>query len=142
MEVKNAISPPQAQFEDFLDPDASGPVHMLNLLSFKEQAEYADGRETTRSGREAYQVYADSGSKVITEAGGHIGFIADIERLMLGKVESLWEQVAIAMYPSRTAMLEMIQMPECAKISVHRQAGLARQLNIETVAATGEWPST
>ena len=112
MEVTNAVSPSQAQLEGFLDPDAKGPIYMLNLLSFKEKAEYADGRETTLSGKEAYQIYAAGVSKVITQVGGHLGFGADIERLMLGEVETLWDQVAIAMYPSRAAMLEMIQMPE------------------------------
>ena len=71
--------------------------------------------------------------------GGCLGFGADVERLMLGDVEELWDQIAIAMYPSRGAMLEMIQMPEYAEISVHRTAGLAGQLNIETVGATGLW---
>ena len=31
---------------------------------------------------------------------------------MLGEVEDLWDQVAIAMYPSRKAMLEMISDPD------------------------------
>ena len=42
------------------------------------------------------------------------------------------------MYPSRKAMLEMIQLPQYAEISVHRTAGLAGQLNIETVALPPE----
>ena len=142
MEVTNAVSPSQAQLEGFLDPNAKGPIYMLNLLSFREKAEYADGRETTLSGKEAYQIYAAGVSEVINQVGGHLVFGADIERLMLGEVETLWEQVAIAMYPSRAAMLEMIQMPEYAEISVHRTAGLAGQLNIETVAPTGAWLST
>lgn len=141
MEVTNAVSPSQAQLEGFLDPDARGPIYMLNLLSFKEKAEYEDGRETNLSGKEACQIYAAGVAKVITRVGGHIGFGADVERLMLGEVETLWDQVAIAMYPSRAAMLEMIQMPEYAEISVHRTAGLAGQLNIETVAPVGAWLS-
>lgn len=33
----------------------------------------------------------------------------------------------------------MIQMPEYAEISLHRSAGLAGQLNIETINASGQW---
>jgi len=51
---------------------------------------------------------------------------------MLGEVEELWDQVAIAQYPSRAAMLEMMQLPEYQAIHMHRDAGLAGQLNIET----------
>ena len=107
---------------------------MVNLLKFKAHAEYEDGRETSLSGREAYMLYATEVAKMITEVGGKLTFGADVKRLMLGEVEELWDQVAIAMYPSRAAMFEMIQLPEYAKISVHRTAGLAGQLNIETVA--------
>ena len=141
MEVQNAISPTPEQLEGFLDQEAKAAIYMLNLLSFKPQAEYEDGRETKLSGKEAWQIYASGVAKVITQVGGYIGFGVVVERLMLGEVETLWEHVAIAMYPSRAAMLEMIQMPEYAEISVHRTAGLAGQLNIETVAPAGAWLS-
>ena len=57
----------------------------------------------------------------------------EVERLMLGEVEELWDAVAIAKYPSRAAMGEMIGSPEYQAIEVHRSAGLAGQLNIECV---------
>jgi hypothetical protein len=38
-------------------------------------------------------------------------------------------------------MMEMIQLPGYAEINIHRTAGLAGQLNIETVAGTGPWLS-
>ena len=111
---------------------------MVNLLKFKEHAEYEDGRETSLSGREAYTPFATEVAKVITQVGGKLTFGADVARLMLGEVEELWDQVAIAMYPSRAAMFQMIQLPEYAEISVHRTAGLAGQLNIETVAPSSD----
>jgi uncharacterized protein (DUF1330 family) len=110
----------------------------LNLLKFKQHAEYEDGRETSLSGREAYALYAAEVAKVITQVGGKLTFAADVARLMLGEVEELWDQVGIAMYPSRAAMFQMIQLPKYAEISVHRTAGLAGQLNIETVAPPAE----
>ena len=51
---------------------------------------------------------------------------------MLGEVEDLWDQVAIAMYPNRKSMLKMISDPDYIKSAQHRVAGLAGQLNIET----------
>ncbi|MDB3995007.1 DUF1330 domain-containing protein, partial [Gammaproteobacteria bacterium] len=41
-------------------------------------------------------------------------------------------KVAIAMYPSRKAMLEMIMDPDYIESAQHRVAGLEGQLNIET----------
>jgi hypothetical protein len=56
---------------------------------------------------------------------------------MLGEVEELWDEVAIAMYPSRKAMLNMMQSPTMQDISIHRAAGLSGQINIETAGAIG-----
>ena len=51
---------------------------------------------------------------------------------MLGEVEDLWDKVAIAMYPSRKAMFQMINDPDYIVSAQHRVAGLEGQLNIET----------
>ena len=53
--------------------------------------------------------------------------------LTLGLVESLWDEVALAEYPNRAAMLQMALSPEFQAIAHHREAGLEGQLNIETV---------
>ena len=73
--------------------------------------------------------------KTLATVGGKLVFSGDVSRLMLGEVEDLWDTVAIAQYPSRAAMLEMMQLPEYQEISVHRSAGLEGQLNIETANA-------
>ena len=68
----------------------------------------------------------------LAQVGGKVVFSGDVSRLMLGEVEELWDSVAIAQYPSRASMLEMMQLKEYREIAVHRSAGLAGQLNIET----------
>ena len=139
MEVKNSVVPNQEQIAGFFEPGSDGPIYMVNLLKFKEKAAYADGRPTELTGREAYDVYGAAVSKLLIEFGGAAMFAADVERLMLGEVEELWDEVAIAMYPSRKAMLSMMQSPTMQEIATHRVAGLAGQLNIETAAPKGEW---
>lgn len=139
MEVKNSVTPSEAQMKAFLEPGPDGPVYMVNLLKFKERAEYADGRETDLTGAEAYAIYGEAVAKLLIDLGGGPMFSAKVERLMLGEVEELWDSVAIATYPSRKAMLEMIVSPEYQAIAVHRDAGLAGQLNIETVEPAGLW---
>jgi uncharacterized protein (DUF1330 family) len=139
VEVKNSVTPSEAQMKEFLEPGPDGPVYMVNLLKFKKQAEYADGRDTELTGAEAYAIYGEAVAKLLSELGGGAMFSAKVERLMLGEVEELWDSVAIATYPSRKAMLEMIVSPEYQAIAVHRDAGLAGQLNIETVEPKGLW---
>ena len=137
MEVINQITPNKEQMEGFFAPGHDGPIYMLNLLKFKGRAEYEDGRDTDLSGQEAYGIYAREVLKLLASVGGAPIFSAQVERLMLGKVEELWDSAAIAMYPSREAMLEMISKTEYQEIAVHRSAGLAGQLNIELVNAVG-----
>jgi uncharacterized protein (DUF1330 family) len=132
MKVENAVYPDEQQIAGFFEAGHQRPIYMVNLLKFKPKAEYEDGRETALSGREAYEIYAQAVQELLQKFGGDIEFNAQVERLMLGHVEELWDSVAIARYPSRAAMMDMMQSPEMQDISVHRTAGLAGQLNIET----------
>ena len=132
MKVENKVIPSEEQMKGFVEGDIDSPISMLNLLKFKDKAEYEDGRTTDLTGREAYQIYALAVAKLVENTGGKFLFGAEVSRLMLGEVEELWDTVAIAQYPSRRKMLEMMMSPEYAEISVHRTAGLKGQLNIET----------
>ena len=139
MDVQNRVLPNEEQIKGFFEPAPEGPLFMVNLLKFKPQAEYEDGRSSDLTGAAAYGIYADAVMQLLPEFGGFAGFGANVERLMLGEVEELWDEVVIAVYPSRGAMMDMMQSPRMQEIAVHRAAGLAGQLNIETVGARGTW---
>ena len=132
MEVKNSVIPNKDQMDEFLEGDIDSPISMVNLLKFKEKAEYEDGRDTNLSGKEAYMIYGIEVQEHLKKVGGEIVFGGEISRLMLGEVEDLWDNVAVARYPSRTAMLEMMMDPDYQESEKHRSAGLLGQLNIET----------
>lgn len=133
MNVENRVVPTQAQMDGFLEPGPEGPISMVNLLKFKDRASYDDGRATDLTGREAYAIYAAGVRDTLAMVGGSFVFGGDVTRLMLGEIDELWDAVAIARYPSRAAMLKMMQLEEYQAISPHRSAGLKGQLNIETV---------
>jgi len=139
MNVENKVSPNEEQIKGFFEPGPEGPICMVNLLKFKDKAEYEDGRETTLSGREAYAIYAEGVADCLKEVGGYPDFKGDVERLTLGEVDELWDMVALAVYPSRDAMLQMTQLESYQAIAAHRTAGLAGQLNIETVNFGSDW---
>ena len=132
MKVKNAVIPNEEQMAGFLEGDTDTPIKMVNLLKFKDKADYKDGRQTSLSGKEAYQIYTDEVQGHLEKVGGKSIFLGEVERLMLGEVEELWDWVVIVEYPSRKAMLEMVMDSEYQKSEEHRSAGLAGQLNIET----------
>ncbi len=132
MKVENKVMPNEKQMEEFLDEGHDEPIFMVNLLKFKDRAEYPDKRESNLSGKEAYAIYSKEVVGHLEKVGGKPIFGSEVTRLMLGEVEDLWDQVAIAMYPNRKAMLKMISDPDYIKSAQHRVAGLAGQLNIET----------
>jgi hypothetical protein len=139
MQVMNKVYPNKEQIKGFMEPASEEPICMVNLLKFKEKAEYEDGRDTDLTGREAYALYEEGVKKLLQEIGGGIGFEGDVERLALGEVEELWDVVGLAVWPSRGAMFKVMQSPEMQAISVHRSAGLAGQLNLETTGFQGLW---
>lgn len=136
MQVFNDVYPSDpAQIEALREAGPRGPVFMVNLLKFKDRAEYEDGRATTLSGRDAYQIYGRAVVGILPKFGGQAIFAADVSFLSLGRVEELWDEVAIAAYPDRGAMVRMSFSPEWREAAVHRTAGLKGQLNIETTLA-------
>lgn len=142
MQVINEVFPSDpAQIAELMKPGPAGPIFMVNLLKFKEKAEYEDGRPTDLSGRQAYMLYGRAVADLLPKFGGRGIFAADVTFLSLGRVETLWDEVAIAMYARRADMVRMSMSDEWRAIAVHRSAGLAGQLNIETVVTPGAFGS-
>jgi len=137
MEVINEVMPTsEDRIKEMMAPGPDGPIYMVNLLKFKDKAEYEDGRETDLTGEQAYQIYGAGVSQLLADYGGEVMFFADVTFLALGQVEELWDEIAIAKYPNRAALLAMSSSQQWRDLSVHRAAGLAGQLNIETVPRT------
>ena len=116
--------------EALLKADNGGPVCMVNLLKFREKAEYEDGRETDLSGIEAYQIYGAVTGSLIKKLGGDVVFTSVLNGMVVGEVEELWDVMAIAKYPTLQSFIEMVASPEYLKVYHHRIAGLKGQLNI------------
>ncbi|MAJ60263.1 MAG: hypothetical protein CBC48_09815 [bacterium TMED88] len=130
MNVENQVQPDPEQIALFVKTE--GPVCMVNLLKFKERAEYADGRTTDLTGYEAYSLYATQMRKLVEASGGTFHFTAACVGMLLGKVDEEWDWVGIVEYPSTRAMLEIASSEAFQSIEVHRVAGLKGQLNITT----------
>ncbi len=138
MKITNALYPEgQAQLDAMMEPGPPGPIFMVNLLKFRDRAAYEDGRPSDLTGRQAYGLYGQEVVKILPTYGGRLVFVGDVTFLQIGAAEELWDEVAIATYPDRAALTAMGLSPEWQAISHHRAAGLAGQLNIETVAPAG-----
>lgn len=137
MPLTPALLPTAAQIEAAQARDDGTPIFMLNLLRFRERATYADGRASALSGRDAYALYGQAMLKLVTAAGGSLAFYGEVRGVLIGAADERWDQAAVMMYPSFKVMQDITSSPAYADIHVHREAGLAEQILIETVLPAG-----
>ena len=123
--------PRKEQIKALLENDKGGPIRMLNLLKFREFADYGDGIDANLSGAEAYQRYAAEVVPIISKTGGEVVFSGQANTLVIRDGELEWDMVSIVEYPSVSAFLGMTSSDEYQKIHVHRDAGLEHQLLVE-----------
>ena len=110
-----------AQLQRLLQTPTEGPFYMVNLIKFRDQAVYPDGRATTLTGREANDLYAPT--EFIEAIGARVVFTGDVSGETLGAAGA-WDQVAIVEYPCPVAFFAMSTDPEFQARSIHKEAGL------------------
>ncbi|MBD3648739.1 MAG: DUF1330 domain-containing protein [Pseudomonadales bacterium] len=122
------------QIKALMEKAPEGELYMLNLLKFKEKAEYADGRKTDLSGAEAYGLYGQAVGEIIERMGGRAVFSGIPNVMVIGDGEPEWDAVAIIAYPNIEAFRNMTASQEYQEAHVHREAGLAHQLLINCLS--------
>jgi uncharacterized protein (DUF1330 family) len=110
------------EFSAFRNVARDGPIHMLNLVALRDEAQYPDGRKAT--GAEAYAAYGRETAHILDRLGGRIVWRGDMEAMLIGPQEERWDLCFIAEYPSVEAFVSMIKNPEYREAMVHRQAAV------------------
>ncbi|MGO9357557.1 MAG: DUF1330 domain-containing protein [Xanthobacteraceae bacterium] len=116
------VDPSKERFQLFRELPRTGPIHMLNLVRFRSEAAYPDGRAAT--GLEAYAAYGRDSGPVFTRLGGKIVWRGDFQFMLIGPAEERWDEVFIAQYPSADAFIEMLRDPVYREAVKHRQAAV------------------
>ena len=142
MNVENHVYPTSSRVEELMANASDSPIVMLNLLKFREQAAYQDGRDSDLTGRQAYDLYGASMQKVIEASGGQVLFGGDVASLVIGEVDDLWDTCVLVQYPSAAAFATIVTSPEVTEIGVHRAAGLEGQLLIRLTPSFTTRPPT
>ncbi|MGZ4690468.1 MAG: hypothetical protein ACXWAY_12645 [Acidimicrobiia bacterium] len=114
-------------------PEDDGPVWMVNLMQYRDVADYSDGRATTISGREADDLYAPIGP--LTAIGAEIVFFAEVNDQLLGDAPK-WDRVAIVKYPTRRSFVEMQSRPDFLELHEHKEAGMEQTIIVGALPMT------
>ena len=101
-----AIYPDEDQIRRLLTMDMEEPVAMLNLLKFKEKAEYREGDEAEPcTGAEAYLRYSaalggwPNNNGILDRLGARILFAGPVQHGIIGTLEATdYDMIAIVRY--------------------------------------------
>ena len=123
------IDPSPSNFQAFKDLPRDEPIHMLNLLRYRDLAEYPEGHEhhgNSWSGRRAYEEYGATSGPIFRRVGGEIMWRGAFQCMVTGPEpdEKLWHDGFVARYPNAGAFFEMIKDPDYQLAVVNRTAAL------------------
>lgn len=106
------------------------PVFMLNLLRYREQADYGDRTDVApSSGREAYhERYVPAFGKIaarVAPDGIRVSWLGSVLARVVGPTDERWDEIAIVEYPNFAAFRRVTESPEYeAQAAPHRRAAL------------------
>jgi len=129
------IDPTRAQFDAFKALNRDHPVDMLNLVRFRDLANYPGDHDLARdglTGAEAYALYGKHNAAILQQVGGKILWRARFETTLIGPAGEAWDAMFIARYPTAHAFLAMVSDPNYQRAVVHRQAAVATSRLIRT----------
>jgi len=110
--------------------DDDGDIYMLNLMAYREEADYGPDGERGVSGREADNRYAPL--DVLAELGANVCFLADVV-----KASEPWDRIAVVRYPTRRSFIDMQSRPDFQEKHVHKDAGMDHTTIVATLPASG-----
>jgi uncharacterized protein (DUF1330 family) len=114
------------------------PVVMINLLRFREQADYGDrsAEFSPCSGREAYfERYAAVSSPLIMADGAKIHWMGEVLGNVIAPPGEEWDEILLVEYPRFKVLLKLFANPEYLAVVVHRTAALEDSRLIASVSS-------
>jgi uncharacterized protein (DUF1330 family) len=127
------LTPTSEQLQRLMEAPDTGPVVMLNLLRYADQANDGSGR----TGRDAYMDYGALVTPMVEARGGSFLVFAAADETVIGPADEEWDDMVLVQYPSRAAFIDMITNTEYLAAHVHREAGLADSRLVATTRIDG-----
>ena len=121
------IDPSPANFQAFKDLPRDEPINMLNLLLYRDHAEYPHGHDHAGkgwTGRRAYKEYGKTSGPIFARVGGEIKWRGAFQTMVTGPDDRVWHDGFVAQYPNAGAFFEMIKDPDYQTAVVNRTAAL------------------
>lgn len=123
------IDPTEDAIVTWLRGAEDGPVDMLNLLRFREVADYSASPELAPtdpvSGAEAYRRYERHTLPFVAEAGGEVLYAGDsVSGMLIGPSEERWDHILVVRHRSPQAFISFASNEAYLAGIGHRTAAL------------------
>jgi uncharacterized protein (DUF1330 family) len=125
--MPGAIDPTRTQFDAFKALPRDTPIHMLNLIRLRPQADYPPDHPNHgkgMSGLDAYRAYGATSAEVFARVGGKQVWVGRPDAVVTSPADERWDLAFIAEYPSAGAFLAMVTDPDYRQHVKHRTAGV------------------
>lgn len=120
----------------------SGPIVMLNLLRFREEADYSASPELAPtvpiSGRDAYDRYMAHTLPFLTATGGTVEFVGDGGHYFIGPIEERWDLALLVRQAGMQDFFDFASNEEYLAGMGHRVAALEDSRLLPLVAQPGD----
>ncbi|GAB5454194.1 MAG: DUF1330 domain-containing protein [Henriciella sp.] len=126
--AKTYVHPTQKALDAMAELPMDEPIHMLNLIRLKDNADYEEGSEFAAknwTGAEAFAKYRSHIGPIVKRLGGGSIYDGQSQLTLIGPELENWDSVFIIYYPNTAAMIAMNQDPEYQKHAFHRMAAVA-----------------
>lgn len=119
---ETTLEPGQDQVARLISSTDEGPIVMVNLLKFRDEA---GGIDKGVSGAEAYGRYSAAVAPFLEKVGGKVLVAVASAESVIGPEAPEWDMTILVEYPSRQAFIKMTTDPGYLEIAGHRTAALA-----------------
>lgn len=138
---KTYLTPASENLGLFMQRGITGPLTMVNLMRFRDQADYSLTPEAAPSeaisGRSAFGLYLEAIQQPLADVGGNVIMHADAGNFLIGPIDEHWDNMLIIGFPMPAAFVGFTSSPAYLAASAHRTAALvdSRLLPTEEVFA-------
>ncbi|AZG47628.1 DUF1330 domain-containing protein [Gordonia insulae] len=126
---RRAVDPQRGQFGRLSELPADQPVTMLNLLRYREVADYSQAADLQPaqpiSGADAYRIYMAGAAPHLEQAGAEVVLHGDCGPTVIGPADEQWDSILVVRYPNPAAFRQMVTDPEYQSLARHRTAAVA-----------------
>jgi len=133
VEYQSEFTPTKKQFENIQNRD-NKPFHMLNLLKYKEVAEYPEDfkgkKGKNNSGATAYQQYSRFAARTTSKLGGFVPIAGEVQGIVFSDENVDWNEFAVMRWESPSKMKIAYGLKDAKDALIHRDAGLDKTLAI------------